>query len=153
MVKVSLNLKNLKCLDTHIRCGCHVLNTVAKRITEPYKFSGLSTIIKNNSAVVKIALDTLQKLVVGLRRFTSVRESLGTALHVPGETRWTSKLDMVERFLQSKPSILKAVEENKPQSLSEVKKVYAEYESIYEDYCKVVGPIKKRIADLEVRSF
>ena len=82
-------LKNDKLLflETRLDCACHVLNTIAKRVTEPYVVSGLSTQVKQNCKLVQAALNNVQKIIVKLRGFTAVRESLGTALFVPGDTR------------------------------------------------------------------
>jgi len=137
-------------LDNHSHCVCHVLNTIAKRITLPYKKSTLNSNIKDTCSSVTDALNALQKCVVKLRGFTAVREKLGTALHLPGATRWTSKLDMVDCFLNFKSDILEVVRDEKPELLAYVEKVYADYESVYEDYRKVITPIKKRIKELEV---
>lgn len=57
---------------------------------------------------------------------------------------------MVECFLQSKAVIKDVVETKKPELLNEVSKIYDDCENMFKDYCKVVSPIKKRIADLEV---
>jgi len=99
---------------------------------------------------VKKALDILQKLIAKLRRFTAVRESLGTSLHVPCDTRWISKLNMVECFLDSKTKILDVIRDKKPDLIEEVESIYTNYGSAYEDYRKLVTPIKKRIVQLEV---
>lgn len=69
---------------------------------------------------------------------------------MPGNTRWTSNLDMVNCFLKSKAEILNVVREKKPDLIAEVEKLYVDYESVYEAYRKLVTPIQKRIADLEV---
>lgn len=136
-----------------LRCACHIFNTVAKRITKPYKKSKLNQQTKINCALVQTAIDCLQKIVVKLRGFTAVRQLLGTALHVPANTRWVSKLEMVTCFLNAKENIIRVVNEEKSELLLEVQNVYTKYEEIFKEYVKIIMPIKNRIKDLEVNFF
>jgi len=119
-------------------------------MTAPYKKSSLSQTVKNDCEFVNLALNNLQKIVVKLRGFTAVRESLGTALHVPVITRWTTNLEMVDCALKSKVNILETVQDKKPELVAIVEKLYSEYESVFEDYRKLMIPIKKIITQLEV---
>lgn len=141
---------NMNEFPKHIRCACHILNTVAKRISEPYKDSKLSPEVKKDCKSVQSALHTLQKLIVKLRGFTVVRETLGTCLHVPGETRWMSKVEMVDCFLKSRLSITEVVREKKPDLASSVEELYTVYGTLLQDYLTILKPIKPRIKDLEV---
>ncbi|MDX1904605.1 MAG: hypothetical protein SFU27_10645 [Thermonemataceae bacterium] len=105
---------------------------------------------KEDCTSAHTALSKLQKLVVKLRCFTVIRESLGTCLHVPGDTRWTAKLNMTSCSLDSEETIKAVVRSKKPELLGKVNAMYASYKDILEDYRRVVDPIKKRIKQLEV---
>lgn len=137
-------------LGNHLRCACHILNTIAKRTTTIYKYSKVAENVKKDCETVQTALKHLQDLIVKLRGYTSVREMLGTSLHVSCDTRWTSLLDSIDCFLQSKENIINVVKEKKPDLTARVKKIYADYEEIYKDYRTVITPIKNRIMELEV---
>jgi hypothetical protein len=57
---------------------------------------------------------------------------------------------MCANFLQSEVTVIEVVKEKKPELLADVMKMYSDYKSILEDYCKVVSPLKIRIKQLEV---
>lgn len=144
-------LFKFKCiLDVHLRCACHLLTTISRHVTIPYKKTKLSDPIKKDCTSVQSALEKLQQVVVKLRGSVEIRLALGTALHGPATTRWVSKLEMVDQFVLSKDKILQVVQERKPNLFAEVEKLYLDYEPIYKDYQKVIEPIKKIIIALEV---
>jgi len=140
---------NMNRIAEHLHCACHILNKIAKHVTKPYSSSALAQNVMNDCKAVQDALMKLQKVIVKLRGLTAVRETLGTSLHVAGITRWVSKLDMVELFLKDEVKIKQVVQEKKPSLFAGVEKFYTDYRNILEDYCKAVGPIKKRIEKLE----
>lgn len=57
---------------------------------------------------------------------------------------------MVTSFLQSESTIKDVVGLKKTELLTTVEEMYTTYKSILQDYCKIIGPIKKCITQLEV---
>lgn len=127
-----------------------MLTTISRHVTKPYKKSKLEAQTKKDIATIHLGLEKLQKMIVKLRGFTEIQQTLGTALHVPAVTRWVSVLEMVDHFFRSKTDILDVVKEKKPDLHSDVVKLYTDYEEAFKDYQKVVEPIRKRIVNLEV---
>ena len=60
-----------------------------------------------------------------------------------------AKLEMVDNFLKSEAVIKEVVQAKKPALLADVVKIYSECKPIFEDYQKMLTPIKARIRKLE----
>lgn len=75
-------------------------------------------------ADVFVAICDLQKFVVKLRGVTIIRQSLGTALNIPGKTRWISWLAMVDCFALSSDTIKQVIKEHRPEFLVQFKSIY-----------------------------
>lgn len=87
--------------------------------------------------------------MVKLRSYTIIRESLGTALYVPGLTRWLSRLFMICNFLDNCAKIREVVETHHSELLSTFDSL-AQCEKL-EAYRKILEPVAKRIKFLEVK--
>lgn len=139
-------------LDRHLLCGCHLLNTIGKRTTTPYSSSLLDSTIKDFCKQVHIAFVELQTFVGKLCSITIIRQTLGTALQIPVLTRWLSWLTMLESFILNAEQIKLTIQQHRPEFLILFKKVYEDKLVILNAFRQVVGHLRMRIKNLEVRN-
>lgn len=132
-------------------CACHLLNTIGKRATLLYSSSQLDLETKNCCKEVHSALVELQRFVTKLRSITVLRQTLGTALHIPVATRWLSWLSMLESFMLNADRIKQVVEEQRAEFLDLFKQIYEEKLPILNAFSQILGHLKMRVTKLEVK--
>lgn len=124
------------------------MNTIAKHITKPYKNSTLDEEDRNTCNNVGNVVKSLQKFVAKLRSVTLIRESLGTALTSPVETRWLSHYSMITNFFEKLEDIRAVLTSYRQEFLPEFNRFSKDPSLIA--YQKVLAPLQVRITMLEV---
>lgn len=144
---------NMNWTAYHLTCCCHQLNTVAKRTTELYENIPYDAEIKKRCKYVRMVLGRLQEFISKLRGNSQICAALGTILRTYLEVRWSSKFDMVDKFMDHRSEIEIAIRQYEPTLLREYQTLMKEGAQIYEAYCYVIGPIAKAITKLEGENY
>uniref|UniRef100_A0AC35GSS2 HAT C-terminal dimerisation domain-containing protein n=1 Tax=Panagrolaimus sp. PS1159 TaxID=55785 RepID=A0AC35GSS2_9BILA len=142
-------------------CICHTLATDIKRTTNPYKATGRNTIagvvIAQNvlDTVIHFQsnLDKLKQLIAGIRHSTKISTKLSSRLIIDCETRWASKLIMVDGWLNLKREDLEQIKEFYKNNVAKTKLIrdVVELEGDFRSYIMVMALFKEKIRLLEAQ--
>uniref|UniRef100_A0A914PUW6 Uncharacterized protein n=1 Tax=Panagrolaimus davidi TaxID=227884 RepID=A0A914PUW6_9BILA len=85
-----------------IKCICHGLHTIAKRSLKPYIDSSivLGEVTLQYLADMEEKIGKLKKLIGAIRSRLNLHDSLTVRLGLEGDTRWLTKINMVDKYLK-----------------------------------------------------
>uniref|UniRef100_A0A914PSW8 HAT C-terminal dimerisation domain-containing protein n=1 Tax=Panagrolaimus davidi TaxID=227884 RepID=A0A914PSW8_9BILA len=140
-------------------CICHTLATDIKRTTNPYKATGRNTI--NGVVIEQNVLDTvthfqsgmdkLKLLISGIRHSTKISTKLSCRLLIDCETRWASKIIMVEGWLNLKREDIDQIKDFYKNNAAKTKLIryVIELEGDFRSYILVMKIFREKILLLE----
>lgn len=127
-----------------------MLNTIGKRTSIPYANSKLDDEIKNDLKTIDAALNDLRKFIAKLKGIKAIRQSVGTALSLPGVTRWVYCLTMLECFSLGSDEIKNAIKKHRPELLTMFEQVYEANIPLFNAHQRMLKLVEFRIRNLEV---
>jgi hypothetical protein len=149
--KVFLKYAHFVLGENQSLCHCHLLSTVIKHMSTPYKRNCiLPAAVLNDCAELVEALTGLKRLIRLARQNDVICDALGTALSPSVSTRFATEVHMTEQYLKNLDRIHETLEKHSAPLLELHNELLDNYRPIYIAYVQVGGMISDFIPQLEV---